>query len=94
MPRLRQVARHQDALDRAGVVNLSGGNQQKIVIAKWVARSPKILIVDEPTRGIDIGAKAEVHALLAGLACDGMGDHRHLVRPAGGAGGQRPGDRH
>ncbi len=55
------------------VVNLSGGNQQKIVIAKWVARSPKILIVDEPTRGIDIGAKAEVHALLARLACDGMG---------------------
>ncbi len=55
------------------VINLSGGNQQKIVIAKWVARSPKILIVDEPTRGIDIGAKAEVHALLARLARDGMG---------------------
>ncbi len=55
------------------VVNLSGGNQQKIVIAKWVARSPKILIVDEPTRGIDIGAKAEVHALLARLASEGMG---------------------
>ena len=55
------------------VVNLSGGNQQKIVIAKWVARNPKVLIVDEPTRGIDIGAKAEVHALLARLARDGMG---------------------
>ena len=55
------------------VVNLSGGNQQKVVIAKWVACSPKILIVDEPTRGIDIGAKAEVHALLARLAADGMG---------------------
>ena len=55
------------------VINLSGGNQQKIVIAKWVARSPKILIVDEPTRGIDIGAKAEVHALLARLAREGMG---------------------
>ena len=55
------------------VVNLSGGNQQKIVIAKWVARNPKILIVDEPTRGIDIGAKAEVHALMARLAADGMG---------------------
>ncbi len=55
------------------VINLSGGNQQKIVIAKWVARSPKVLIVDEPTRGIDIGAKAEVHALLARLARDGMG---------------------
>jgi ribose transport system ATP-binding protein len=55
------------------VVNLSGGNQQKIVIAKWVARSPKVLIVDEPTRGIDVGAKAEVHALIARLAAEGIG---------------------
>ncbi len=54
-------------------VNLSGGNQQKVVIAKWVARRPRILIVDEPTRGIDIGAKAEVHALLARLAREGIG---------------------
>ena len=54
------------------VANLSGGNQQKVVIAKWVARGPRILIVDEPTRGIDIGAKAEVHALLARLASQGM----------------------
>jgi len=52
--------------------NLSGGNQQKVVIAKWVARRPRILIVDEPTRGIDIGAKAEVHALLSRLAQDGL----------------------
>lgn len=55
------------------VINLSGGNQQKIVIAKWVARNPKVLIVDEPTRGIDVGAKAEVHALLARLASQGIG---------------------
>jgi ribose transport system ATP-binding protein len=55
------------------VINLSGGNQQKIVIAKWVARNPKVLIVDEPTRGIDIGAKAEVHALLSRLAAEGIG---------------------
>ena len=54
------------------VVNLSGGNQQKVVIAKWVARKPRILIVDEPTRGIDVGAKAEVHALLARLAKQGV----------------------
>jgi ribose transport system ATP-binding protein len=54
-------------------INLSGGNQQKVVIAKWVARRPRILIVDEPTRGIDIGAKAEVHALLARLAREGIG---------------------
>lgn len=54
------------------VLNLSGGNQQKVVIAKWVARRPRILIVDEPTRGIDIGAKAEVHTLLNQLASEGM----------------------
>lgn len=54
------------------VVNLSGGNQQKVIIAKWVARRPRILIVDEPTRGIDVGAKAEVHALLNKLAEEGM----------------------
>lgn len=54
------------------VGNLSGGNQQKVVIAKWVARSPKVLIVDEPTRGIDIAAKADVHRLLQELAARGM----------------------
>ncbi|SDK82435.1 sugar ABC transporter ATP-binding protein [Aliiruegeria lutimaris] len=54
------------------VLNLSGGNQQKVVIAKWVARRPRILIVDEPTRGIDIGAKAEVHTLLNDLAAEGL----------------------
>ncbi|WP_186120093.1 sugar ABC transporter ATP-binding protein [Burkholderia gladioli] len=54
------------------VVNLSGGNQQKVVLAKWLARQPRLLIVDEPTRGIDIGAKAEVHALLTRLAEQGV----------------------
>jgi len=54
------------------ILNLSGGNQQKVVIAKWVARRPRILIVDEPTRGIDVGAKAEVHMLLNKLASEGM----------------------
>jgi ABC-type sugar transport system ATPase subunit len=54
------------------VLNLSGGNQQKVVIAKWLALHPKILIMDEPTRGIDIGAKAEVHGLMHRLAADGV----------------------
>lgn len=52
---------------------LSGGNQQRIVIAKWLATNPKILIIDEPTNGIDVGAKSEIHGLLRELAEKGMG---------------------
>lgn len=52
---------------------LSGGNQQKVVLAKWLASNPKVLILDEPTRGIDVGAKAEVHALMSRLARSGIG---------------------
>jgi len=51
---------------------LSGGNQQKVVLAKWLARNPSVLIIDEPTRGIDVGTKAEVHRLLSQLAGKGM----------------------
>jgi ABC-type sugar transport system ATPase subunit len=61
-PHLRQKAMY-----------LSGGNQQKVVVAKWLASNPKVLIMDEPTRGIDVGAKAEVHALMSQLAQAGMG---------------------
>lgn len=56
----------------AEVSTLSGGNQQKVVLAKWLATEPKLLIVDEPTRGIDIGTKAEVHRLLSDLAGRGI----------------------
>jgi rhamnose transport system ATP-binding protein len=51
---------------------MSGGNQQKVVIAKWLASKPDLLIIDEPTRGIDVGTKAEVHRLLSELAGQGM----------------------
>jgi ribose transport system ATP-binding protein len=54
------------------VVNLSGGNQQKIVLGKWLAMAPKVLILDEPTRGIDVGAKAEIYRHMADLAASGI----------------------
>jgi ABC-type sugar transport system ATPase subunit len=56
----------------SSVASLSGGNQQKIALAKWLARKCAILIVDEPTRGVDVGAKAEIHHLLDELACEGL----------------------
>jgi rhamnose transport system ATP-binding protein len=52
---------------------LSGGNQQKVVLAKWLASGPRVLILDEPTRGIDIGAKVEVHRIISELAASGLG---------------------
>jgi rhamnose transport system ATP-binding protein len=57
---------------RNAVSTLSGGNQQKVVLAKWLARNPTLLIIDEPTRGIDVGTKAEVHRILNGLVADGL----------------------
>jgi len=59
------------ALDM-NAATMSGGNQQKVVIAKWLATNPKMLIIDEPTRGIDVGTKAEVHRLLSELAGQGL----------------------
>jgi rhamnose transport system ATP-binding protein len=60
------------ALDM-NAATMSGGNQQKVVVAKWLATHPLLLIIDEPTRGIDVGTKAEVHRLLSELAGQGLG---------------------
>jgi ribose transport system ATP-binding protein len=57
---------------RQSVSLLSGGNQQKVVLGKWLARRPRVLIFDEPTRGIDVGAKSEIYALMSELAADGV----------------------
>ena len=55
------------------VAKLSGGNQQKVMLSKWLNTRPSLLILDEPTRGIDVGAKAEVHAMIGELAAEGIG---------------------
>ena len=52
--------------------NLSGGNQQKVMIGRWLATNPKVLILDEPTRGVDVGAKSEIYAIMNELAKQGM----------------------
>jgi D-xylose transport system ATP-binding protein len=55
------------------VKQLSGGNQQKVVLGKWLLTRPRVLFLDEPTRGIDVGAKAEIYALINRLAASGLG---------------------
>ena len=70
-PWAQQVQVKTSALDMRAST-MSGGNQQKVVIAKWLATKPALLIIDEPTRGIDVGTKAEVHRLLSELAGEGL----------------------
>ncbi len=80
--RRAEERRGREAIERLGIRargteqiarQLSGGNQQKVVVAKWLGTEPRILIMDEPTRGIDVGAKAEIHALMSKLAQQGLG---------------------
>ena len=53
-------------------MSLSGGNQQKVVLSKWLAAEPRVLILDEPTRGVDVGSKADVHRTISHLAGEGL----------------------
>ena len=68
----KRLAIRTSSVDLA-VAKLSGGNQQKVMLSKWLNTHPSVLILDEPTRGIDVGAKAEVHAMIGELAAEGMG---------------------
>jgi rhamnose transport system ATP-binding protein len=68
----RRLAIRTPSVDLA-VAKLSGGNQQKVMLSKWLNTHPSLLILDEPTRGIDVGAKAEVHAMIGELAAEGIG---------------------
>ena len=74
--------------------NLSGGNQQKVLLGRWLATEPELLILDEPTRGIDVGAKAEIQEAVVELAEDGHLRGLHLLRARGGRAAQRPHRRH
>ncbi len=69
---VRALNVHTPSIEQS-VMKLSGGNQQKVLLARWLAIQPRVLIVDEPTRGVDVGAKVEIYSLLRRLAAEGVG---------------------
>ena len=71
-PTMIELMRIKTASDRKSVRYLSGGNQQKVVLGKWLCLEPKLLLLDEPTRGIDVGAKEEIYKLMDQLAGQGV----------------------
>jgi putative multiple sugar transport system ATP-binding protein len=71
--RYRQALRIRTPSIHQRAINLSGGNQQKVVLSKWLFTEPKVLILDEPTRGIDVGAKYEIYGIINDLAAQGKG---------------------
>lgn len=68
---VRELDIHAASLNQA-IGSLSGGNQQKAIIARWLLSGPKVLILDEPTRGVDVGSKSEIHRLISRLAARGL----------------------
>ena len=68
-----------DRLADANLLNFSGGMQQKIIIARWLLLEPKVLILDEPTKGVDIGTRASIYAILRDIAAKRRGDPRRLL---------------
>ena len=91
---MRRAASEGHQHGHAGRTSSAGGNQQKVVIAKWLLSKAKIFIFDEPTRGIDVGAKVEVYKLINQLVAKGAGGHHHLLGNGRGVGHGRPDHRH